>query len=41
MARCRKITSGMFEIFYAGGTEHEREVAIVLDQDMGITMEGY
>ena len=29
----RKI-SGTFEICYSGGTEHERGVAIMLDQDM-------
>ena len=29
-----KLTYGMFEIFYAGGTEHERGMTFKLDQDM-------
>ena len=30
MARRRKYNVRTFEMFYSGGTEHEREVAIVL-----------
>ena len=37
----RKITSRAFKIFYSGGAEHERGVAIMLDQGMGKTVKGY
>ena len=37
----RKITSGTCEMFYCGGTEHERGVTIPLGQDMGKTDKGY
>ena len=37
----RKITPGTFEIFYLGGTEHQRGVAIIVDKDMAKTVKGY
>ena len=37
----RKITSGTFEIFYTGGTKHERRVALVLEQEMGKIVKGH
>ena len=36
----RKITFGTFGIFYSEGTEHERGVAILLDQNMVKTVKG-
>ena len=36
-----KITSGTFEIFYSGGSEHERGMAIILEQDMAKTVKAY
>ena len=36
-----KKSSGTFEMFYSGGTEYERELAIKLDQAMGKLVKRY
>ena len=36
-----KATPGTFEIFHSDGAEHERGLALMLDQDMAKTVKGY
>ena len=35
------IMSGTFELYYSGGTEHERGVPVILNQEMRKTVRGY